>query len=117
MKNSTVRLAKPQTQPPPGHLKTAGREHWQSVLAMFTFSEHDLPMLQSACEQLDRAAEARAIIDRDGVTIKDRFGVTKEHPAVAIERNAHLAFVRIERELALQTPAPDTRSPLGRNYR
>ncbi len=117
MKNSMPRLAKPQTQPPPSHLKAAGREHWLSVLAMFTFSEHDLPMLQSACEQLDRAAEAREIIAKDGVTTKDRFGQLKEHPACAIERAAHLAFVRIERELALQAPAADTRPPLGRNYR
>ena len=114
----TAKLARiPKAPPAPAHLRDAGREHWQSVLSTFTFAEHDLPMLQSACEQLDRAAEARVIIAKEGVTTTDRFGQSKEHPACAIERAAHLAFVRIERELALQIPPADSRPPLGRNYR
>lgn len=112
------KIAKPPRIPPaPAHLRDAGASHWREVLGQFDFAAFDLPMLQSACEQLDRAAAAREIIAKEGVTITDRFGQLKEHPAVAVERAAHLAFVRIERELALQVPAPDTRPPLGRNYR
>jgi P27 family predicted phage terminase small subunit len=111
------KLAKqPTAIPAPKHLRTDGRSHWECVLSTFAFDDHDLPLLQSACEQLDRAAEARAIVSKEGVTIVDRFGQKREHPAVATERAAHLAFVRIERELSLQIPPADSRPPPGRNY-
>ena len=40
------------------------------------------------------AVKTREIIARDGVTVKNRFGETKEHPANAIERQAMAAFTR-----------------------
>jgi len=53
----------------------------------------------------------------EGLTVKDRFGQTKGHPAVEIERQSLLAFVRIRRELGLNVEPPDSRPPLPRGYR
>ena len=65
-----------------------------------------------AARQLDRQATARADVEKNGVTILDRFGIAKENPAVAIERQAAMAFVRIMRELNLDAEKPEeSRAP------
>jgi hypothetical protein len=51
-------------------------------------------LLIAACRYLDRADEARDIIAREGLTRANRFGETREHPAVAIERQAMAAFTK-----------------------
>ena len=63
------------------------------------------------------AQEARKLIEQEGLTFKDRFGQTKSYPAVEVERQSLLAFVRIRRELGLDVEPPDSRPPLPRGYR
>ncbi len=60
----------------------------------------------------DRAEEARDRLAKDGTYYTDRFGAPKVHPAVAVERDARLAFMRAVRELDLDgEPLPDPRPP------
>jgi phage terminase small subunit len=77
----------------------------------FAVEGHHHDLLASACLQLDRAAAAAAVIAIEGVTTKDRFGQTREHPAVTTERNAHLAFCRLQRELGLDVEPAASRPP------
>lgn len=62
--------------------------------------EHHLLLLTAACEANDRAAEARRVIDEEGLLVEGRFG-KKTHPAVMIERDSRLAFSRLVRQLRL----------------
>jgi P27 family predicted phage terminase small subunit len=90
------------------------------VLADYDLEGHHLRLLQSAAETWDRLQQAREMIDRDGLTIQTGDGGLKAHPAVAIERDARLAFARLVRELDLDAGAPSgsPRPPaLGSNRR
>ncbi|MEK6196919.1 MAG: hypothetical protein N2B58_01930, partial [Desulfobacterales bacterium] len=49
--------------------------------------------LQAALEARDRAAASRVEIDRDGMTIKDKFEQIKPHPLLACERDSRAAFL------------------------
>ena len=96
----------------PSGLGPEGRKHWKASISEFDFEVHHPPLLESAARQLDRQATARADVEKNGVTILDRFGIAKENPAVAIERQAAMAFVRIMRELNLDAEKPEeSRAP------
>ena len=96
----------------PVFLAEAGRAFWTRVLREFELDGPSLELLALACKQADRAAEARAILAAQPLTYRDRFDAPKEHPAVAIERNATIAFARLVRELALDVEPPaDSRPP------
>ena len=96
----------------PVFLAEAGRTFWTRVLREFELDGPSLELLALACKQADRAAEARAILAAQPLTYRDRFDAPKEHPAVAIERNATIAFARLVRELALDVEPPaDSRPP------
>jgi hypothetical protein len=45
--------------------------------------------------------EARQLVQSEGLTVTDRFGQRKPHPAFSIERDSRTAFLRAVRELAL----------------
>lgn len=56
--------------------------------------------------------QAREIIAKEGPVTRDRFGAPKVHPAIPIERDSRLAFIRALRELDLEGEAlPDPRPP------
>lgn len=96
----------------PVFLAEAGRTFWTRVLREFELDGPSLELLALACKQADRAAEARAILAAQPLTYPDRFDQPREHPAVAIERNATIAFARLVRELALDVEPPaDSRPP------
>ena len=99
---------------PPKHLSRESRAWWRSVVSDYELELHHLKLLQSACESLDRVAEARLLIERDGVVIEDRFGQQKPHPACDIERHNRALFARMLRELALDVegPAETVRPPV-----
>jgi phage terminase small subunit len=52
-----------------------------------------LSVLEKVCVQMDRAADAAAGIKKNGLLCKDRFGVDRASPLVAVERMATLAIV------------------------
>ena len=102
---------------PPSHLTAATAAWWTQVTTDYALESHHLKMLTLACEAFDRATEARELLAKEGIVVEDRFGAPRPHPAVSIERDARLAFVRIVRELDLDgEPLPDPRpSRLPRN--
>lgn len=96
----------------PRHLEPATRQWWSTVCADFDLEEHHVRLLTLAAEAWDRAVEARELVAVDGLTFTDRFGQKRAHPAVAIERDARIAFARLVRELDLDgEPGPDPRPP------
>ena len=58
-------------------------------------------LLTTALEAWDRMKEAQAELKADGLTVKDRFGQEKSHPATVVERDARSAMVQCLRQLHL----------------
>lgn len=86
----------------PAHLKTQARAMWQQLRADFTIDDAaGLALLGAACAAYQRAEEARAIIDKAGAVIVDRFQQSKAHPACAIERDARGQMISALRALRL----------------
>jgi P27 family predicted phage terminase small subunit len=91
---------------PPAHLSASARHWWETTVALYELQEHHLRLLQLACEAWDRAQQARAQIDRDGLTVSTADGGIRVHPCIAIERDSRLGFARILRELDLDVEPP-----------
>ena len=101
--------------PPPDHLSVESAEWWRSVIADYDLEGHHVRLLQCACESWDRMQAARqAVADHGALTFADVNGNLKAHPAVAIERDARVAFARLVRELDLDAGAPaEAKRPPG----
>ena len=99
---------------PPAHLSKAARKWWSGVMATYEIEDHAVATVTCAAQAFDRMEQARLILAKDGLTVDCRDGV-KTHPAVGIERDSRLAFLRAVRELCLSTENPDdARPPRGK---
>lgn len=102
---------------PPTYLLKEGRQFWSKTLKEFDLVEaHDLERLEHACHCLDRLAEARAEVDKEGPYFVDRFGQPKEHPSLKVERDNKVLFIRIIRELRLDLDQPEEHPRPPRQY-
>jgi len=96
---------------PPVHLSEESRQWWEWIIDEYELDEGSAPILQAALEARDRAAEARKILGKEGMTVLDRFEQTKAHPCIAIERDSLGLLVRSWRALGLGEEPP---RPVGR---
>lgn len=103
----TVRRRPPA---PPKALSAEASRIWRSVAREFELEAHHWAILGVALEAFDRMREAQAAVTADGAYIAGRFGM-KAHPALAIERDSRLAYLRAIRELGLDLEAPASRPP------
>lgn len=87
----------------PPHLSAPTRDWFASVIETYELEPHHLRLLTLAAESWDRCAQARAIIDEQGLTYQDRFDAPRTRPEVAVERDSKVAFARLIRELDLDT--------------
>ncbi len=79
---------------PPKHLSTESKKLWRAIVDEYTIADAaGLKILAVALEAYDRAQTARQQIDKDGMTIIDRWGQRKPHPLIACERDARAAFL------------------------
>lgn len=102
--------APPATAPPPKHLARSV-DLWRSTVDEFELESHQLELLRRCCEASDTADAAGEVVRAEGVTVLDRFGAARAHPAVAVERDARLAVARLLRELRLGEEPADSRPP------
>lgn len=97
----------------PAHLRDSGGAFYGAVLHQYGLDDDaSLALLQAASEALDRIAAARAVIERDGEVILDRYGQPKVHPACALERDSRNSFLSAMRLLGLD-PNPRGRGNPG----
>jgi len=87
----------------PTGLSPTARAWWKSVVDVYELSEHDIPMLSMAAQSLDRFLQARDQIAKDGIVVLDRYGCQKRHPALSLERDSQLTFLRCVRSLRLES--------------
>jgi len=100
MKNSSLKA--------PAHLRPDTAEWFQSVHQDYALLEHHERLLLLACEAFDRCCEAREILAKRGIIIGGRQAAARPHPAVAIERDARLAFAHLLAQLSLdEETGPD----------
>jgi phage terminase small subunit len=102
--------APPATTPPPDHLARSV-DLWSSTVEDFDLEPHQLELLRRACEASDTADAAGEVVRAEGVTVLDRFGAARAHPAVAVERDARTAVARLLRELRLDEEPAEARPP------
>jgi len=82
------------TQKAPSHLTAEAKKIWREILDEYDVNDAaGLRILRVALEAFDRAQAARATIDKDGMTIKDKFDQTKPHPLLPVERDSRAAFL------------------------
>jgi P27 family predicted phage terminase small subunit len=105
-------LAAPVPQPP-AHLSPSAAQWWTTTVEAYVLQEHHLRLLQLCCEAWDRAQEARAQLEDEGLTVPGREGGLRPHPCIAIEHSARIAVARMLRELDLdaEPPPPDRIGP------
>jgi hypothetical protein len=83
------------------------------VLADFELAPAELELLRCALVALDRADQAAAVVSAEGVTVIDRYGTPKQHPACDVEARNRVIFARFVAQLGVKLP-PGTPKPMGR---
>lgn len=79
----------------------AGAALWRAVVVDYELDSTESEILALACRALDRAARARAAVERDGEFIAGRYGDLKAHPGMLVVRDAESAALRALRSLHL----------------
>lgn len=91
----------PPPTEPPRHLSEGSAALWREVVALVP-TPGRRALLVTALEARDRAEEARAIIEREGmVSTTSKSGVHHVHPAVRIERESRALFTKVWTTLRL----------------
>lgn len=82
---------------------------WRAVLEEFELSPAELELLRSALVALDRADAAAKVIDAEGVTVLDRYGTPKMHPAVDVETRSRTLYGRFVAQLGVRATVESVR--------
>jgi len=94
----------------PQGLSGRSQSLWRATNRDYVLAQHELALLAEALKSLDRAEQARGMVDVEGITVLGRSG-PRAHPAVAVERDARTLAARLFRELSLDPAALDPRPP------
>jgi len=84
----------------PAHLKESA-ELWEQIAQGWELDPAGLAILELACIQLDRAADARRVVDEQGQFTPGRYGI-KQNPAVIVEQRATAAAAALLKQLQLE---------------
>lgn len=90
----------------PEYLSDLAKDWWARITVEFEFGPDALLILEAAMQSFDRWVEAREEVTREGITIEDRFGQLKPHPAASTERDARNAMLQGLKMLGLQAEPP-----------
>jgi P27 family predicted phage terminase small subunit len=96
--------------PAPSHLDAEEAALFKSIVAEFRVDDiGSLQLLTTACEAHARCRICRERIDKEGMTLPDRFGVLQPHPLLKAEASARGQYLAALRALNLEPPAPSKR--------
>lgn len=105
---------------PPSWLPDMAREFWVGAVARLVevglLDRIDAPVLEMLAVQYARWREAGELLAREDVLVESKRGGPRAHPAVKMEREAHLLFLRTAEHFAL-TPIARTRLGLAELHR
>jgi phage terminase small subunit len=93
-----------------------GTAEWcRHVRDNFVLESHHMKILRIAGEAWSRSKQARLLLETDGIVTTDKYGSVKVHPAIAIEKDSKILFLRSVRELNLDLGAEESRPPALRD--
>lgn len=94
---------------PPSNLSKEAGSWWAELTKEYVIDDHaGLLLLQTALEAFDRMREAQALLSEDGLTVTDRYGQFRPHPAAGIERDQRGQMLAALKQLNLDI------EPLGK---
>lgn len=80
---------------------------WTKFSEGWNLNEQGQFILTAAMECFDRIREAQAVLLKEGIVQKDRFGQSRQHPAVTIERHYRQIMLRHLKTLDLNLKHPE----------
>lgn len=87
---------------PPSHLSAAARKLWVQLNTEYDLADASAQaLLELALVAYDRAHEARVILAKQGLVVRDKNGKVRAHPMCAVERDAAKTFGQTLRLLNL----------------
>lgn len=90
---------------PPAHLSERARAIWRDAVAGPVKTPSQASLLLVGLEALDRGAQARMIIDKEGLIQRtERSGVSHAHPAVKIEKESLALAAKVFISIGMTVP-------------
>ena len=103
---------------PPEHLREESKRIWRAIVNDCDMDAGAMVILLTLCDANDRRLQARESIEEAGSPfVKDRFGIVKGHPGLALERDATLVMQRAYRLLGLDQEPRTQQGELFREVR
>src|SRR5215813_420981 len=97
-----LNFKKSQHPKPPETLSDEAKRWWRSIVEEFQVDDSaGVLLLQSALESFDDMRRAQAILAKEGMTIVDRWGQQKQHPATLVLRDSRNLMLRCLKQLNL----------------
>jgi hypothetical protein len=88
---------------------------WRRVVAEYDMGLASLDVLHQGLLALDKARDARAVLDSEGVIQVDRFGQSKPHPAASVYKAMSELYLKAMSLLRLDLePVGDIGRPPGK---
>ena len=95
----------------PAHLTPASKKWFKSIVTDFDLESFDIRRLTTACETWDLSQKAAEQVEKEGLTVLDRFNQPKPHPLLTTIRDQRALFLKAVKDLGLDVEAP---GPIGR---
>ena len=108
---AAMALEEPSATSPPLDLSGAATAWWRATVEEFELEPHHVRTLTEAAFAWDRCQQARSLVNQQGLVVQDPSGRLRPHPAIAIEHDSRLAYLRAMRQLDLDTAPLTTRRP------
>ena len=102
---------------PPPNLSRTAMEWWRAVMEAYEFEPPEMALVEAAAWALHRSAQARAVIEKDGLTYFDPKRGPRMRPEVVIERDSRSAFARLSKQLGIGETEPKQPIPGTRQHR
>jgi P27 family predicted phage terminase small subunit len=97
---------------PPKTLSAEAKRFYKSVIAEYAVDDCvGLHYLAQAATAYDEVLRAEAVVRKEGLTTKDKWGQTKQHPIVPTLRDSRNAMLKCIRAMNLDIQPPS--SPFG----
>ena len=114
MRKKAIDEPKPEYPPAPTHLSERAAALWRELGPWRADTLGRRTLFQAALEALDRAEQARELIETAGlVSATKTTGALHIHPAVKVEREARAQFAAIWTQLGLTQRHDSLNSILG----